>query len=120
MAGRNGHNGAKDRAHWKRLLLAGPIPCVRCGREVHLDDTWHVDHIIALAEGGAAGVDNQGVSHARCNTRHGQAVGKALERARKQAPPRVRPITTRTREQARADRAARRLRPWPGVPALDP
>lgn len=68
------------RAHWLARL---PLPCYRCKRPVLPEQRWHVEHIIDRALGGTHGVENQWVSHARCNTSAGGKRGAAITNAAK-------------------------------------
>lgn len=53
------------RERWKRLLKhEGELPCTRCGKAVHPEDQWELDH-----------TDDRtaylGIAHASCNRRAG-------------------------------------------------
>lgn len=77
-----GRSVTTARAYWRTRL---PLPCYRCSRPVLPEHAWHVEHIIDRADGGAEGVENQWVSHARCNTRAGGKRGAARTNAKRKA-----------------------------------
>jgi 5-methylcytosine-specific restriction endonuclease McrA len=69
---------ARARRYWStQLAAAGELPCCRCGGPVYVEHEWDVDHVVALIQGGALGLDNQAIAHRSCNRRHGQAIGHA-------------------------------------------
>ena len=56
----------RNRRACARLL---PCPCSRCGEMVEVWHDWHVDHLVAVAHGGAAGT--VAPAHAACNLKAG-------------------------------------------------
>lgn len=73
---------ARARRYWRaQLRAAGELPCLRCGLPVYPGYAWDVDHVKPLSRGGSIGLGNQGVSHRRCNRRHGQALAAAGRKA---------------------------------------
>lgn len=62
-----------------------PLPCVECGQPVMPDQTWHLAHIVAAAQGGRTTAGNTGVAHARCNLRAGGRLGAATVNGRRRA-----------------------------------
>ncbi|MEV7972858.1 HNH endonuclease [Cellulomonas sp. NPDC089187] len=77
-----GRKVSEARRYWTRRLGAGPLPCYRCRRPVHLGQRWQVEHITPRSLGGRLGRDNEWVSHGRCNESHGGKLGAARTNAR--------------------------------------
>ena len=82
--------------------------CCRCGRAIDYDlDTRTrlgptIDHLDPIGFGGdlITTLDNLKPAHRRCNSRHGQAVGAALIRARKAGHPVAGPVLAAERRGA--------------------
>lgn len=77
-----GWQSTQARAMWRSRL---PLPCYRCGRPVHDGQKWHVEHVVPRALGGPHGVENQWVSHQRCNLAHGGALKAQIAAANRPA-----------------------------------
>lgn len=84
-----GSDSVKARRYWAPRVLAGEA-CYQCGRPIDPADAWDVEHRVPLTAGGSKGLDNQAVSHSRCNRRAGQAIGQATMRRRRDASKRRR------------------------------
>ena len=62
----------------RRTIAQGQPPCHLCGQEInydaesHLDpESFTIDHIIPIAQGGADVIDNLAACHRRCNRAKG-------------------------------------------------
>lgn len=82
------------RATRARALVAAtlPAPCTRCALPVDGTVPWDVDHVQALAEGGALwDPTNHGPAHARCNRAAGARMGNYRRSGRGRRLPRTTP-----------------------------
>ena len=96
--GWTGSTVKRARDYWRRRILDAylkgePLMCAfsgtdpRCTGAVLPTDTWHVDHRVARADGGAVlRRSNQWPAHATCNTR---ASAKRTNEARTQRTKRL-------------------------------
>lgn len=78
----------KLRAH---IAASLPAPCIRCGKPVTTEQTWHAGHRTPAALGGKPTIANTGPIHARCNLTEGGTLGARIVNARRQASKDIRP-----------------------------
>jgi len=69
----------------KALIIAGEASCTKCGWPVYPDQTWEIDHIVAVSQGGSDDFSNLGPAHKGCNRKDGGRLGAAKTNARRSA-----------------------------------